>query len=101
MSIIYQNSVSRSLTQWCARIEQEYKSTDQISLWLFDDLDSLQIAQKNMQNKGYQLSFHCALKPLVHFFMSLENTENLRQIKVTYPVSPDAKKIASDLKPIR
>ena len=91
MSIIYQNSVSRSLTQWCARIEQEYKSTDRISLWLFDDLDSLQIAQKNLQNKGYQLSFHCALKPLVHFFMSLENTENLRQIKVTYPVSPDAK----------
>lgn len=46
MSIIYQNSVSRSLTQWCVRIEQEYKSTDRISLWLFDDLDSLQIAQK-------------------------------------------------------
>ncbi|KFK98012.1 M14 family metallopeptidase [Serratia sp. Ag1] len=92
MSIVFQQSIERSLEQLVARFSDPAMRGATVEAWLFDDRQSRQAAARQLQACGVNARLRSAYKPLLHFFLEEVDCQQLAAITLRYPNHPAAAK---------
>ncbi|NLS17444.1 peptidase M14 [Rhizobium sp. P40RR-XXII] len=86
MTLIFERRFERTLL----RLVADAKAGRNFEAWTFDDRQSRQQAERELEEKGVKARIRSAYKPLVNAFIEDIDLQGVDTIEIQYPVHPNA-----------
>lgn len=86
MTVIFERNFERTLS----RLVADAKPGQKFEAWTFDDRQSRERVERELNEKGVQARIHSAYKPLVNAFLEEIDLQDVNAIEIRYPVHPNA-----------